>query len=257
MSFGFIRIKSNNIIEIEMNTKLLAEKGNVKMIAHRGVSGLERENTCAAFVTAGVKSYYGVETDMRITKDGKFAIIHDGNLSRVGGGNVAIDECTFAEIRKARLKDTDDVTVREDLCVPSLQEYIAICRKYDKQCILELKVKMTKEQLVQMVELIQSMGWLERTTIISFSRDNLILLRSIYPNVDIQFLTTKCGEEEIELMAKHRFDADLWDELVTKELVDTLHEKGIKVNCWTVDDLETAERVRDCGVDFITTDIIE
>ena len=35
---------------------------NAKMVAHRGVSGLERENTNAAFVAAGQRSYYGIET---------------------------------------------------------------------------------------------------------------------------------------------------------------------------------------------------
>lgn len=33
----------------------------IKIIAHRGVSGLERENTCAAFIAAGNRSYYGME----------------------------------------------------------------------------------------------------------------------------------------------------------------------------------------------------
>lgn len=42
----------------------------VNMIAHRGVSGLERENTCAAFVAAGNRSYYGIETDIHRTADG-------------------------------------------------------------------------------------------------------------------------------------------------------------------------------------------
>ena len=38
--------------------KLNKEGSNVKMIAHRGVSGLERENTCAAFVAAGNRETY-------------------------------------------------------------------------------------------------------------------------------------------------------------------------------------------------------
>lgn len=227
------------------------------MIAHRGVSGLERENTCPAFVAAGVKSYYGVETDVRITKDGKFIISHDGNLMRVGGGNVEIEENRFSELRKIRLKDTDDVTVREDLCLPSLQEYIAICRKYDKQSILELKGPMPQDKIVKIVEIIQSMAWYERTTFISFSRENIVAVRNAFPDADIQFLCSKCGEEEIAFMEQYGFDADLWGEVITKELVDTLHEKGIKVNCWTVNDLDTAARVRDCGVDFITSDILE
>ncbi len=240
-----------------MNTKLFTDKGNIKMIAHRGVSGLERENTCPAFVAAGVKSYYGVETDVRMTKDGKFIISHDGDLMRVGGLNISIEESTFAELRKVRLKDTDDVTVREDLCLPSLQEYIAICRKYDKQSILELKGEFSQNKIVKMVELIQSMGWFERTTFISFCGDNLVALKNAFPNADIQFLSMKCGEEEIAFMEKHAFDADLLHKVITKELVDTLHEKGIKVNCWTVDDLEIAARMRDCGVDFITSNILE
>ena len=240
-----------------MNTKLFIDKGKVKMIAHRGVSGLERENTCPAFVAAGVKSYYGVETDVRMTKDGKFIICHDGDLLRVGGLDVSIEGSTFLELRKVRLKDTDDVTAREDLCLPSLQEYISICRKYDKQSILELKGEFPKHKIVQMVELIGSMGWLERTTFISFCGENLVALKNAFPKADLQFLAMKCEEEEIAFMEKHGFDADLFHRVITKELVETLHGKGIKVNCWTVDDLDIAERVRDCGVDFITSNILE
>ena len=53
------------------------QKNQVKMVAHRGVSGLELENTCAAFVAAGNRSYFGVETDVHVTKDGKFVITAD------------------------------------------------------------------------------------------------------------------------------------------------------------------------------------
>lgn len=240
-----------------MNTKLFIPKNNVKMIAHRGVSGLERENTCPAFVAAGVKSYHGVETDVRMTKDGKFIICHDGDLMRVGGLNVSIEESTFSKLRKVRLKDTDDVTTREDLCLPSLQEYIAICRKYNKQSILELKGEFPENKIVEMVGLIGSMGWFERTTFISFCGENLVALKNAFPSADIQFLAMKCGEEEISFMEKHAFNADLFYRIITKELVDALHEKGIKVNCWTVDDLDVAARVRDCGVDFITSNILE
>ena len=44
-----------------MNTIKL-NKGNVRVVAHRGLSGIERENTNAAFVAAANRSYYGIET---------------------------------------------------------------------------------------------------------------------------------------------------------------------------------------------------
>ena len=73
-----------------------------KMIAHRGLSGLERENTCAAFVAAGNRSYYGIETDIHRTKDGQYIVYHDDNLVRLLGDERIVEEMTFEELRKLR-----------------------------------------------------------------------------------------------------------------------------------------------------------
>ena len=82
---------------------------NTKMVAHRGLSGLERENTCPAFVAAGNRSYYGVETDVHVTKDGQFVIIHDETTERVSGGvhNFNVEECAYAELKDLTLPDMD------------------------------------------------------------------------------------------------------------------------------------------------------
>ncbi len=42
-----------------MNT-LLLESPKPLMIAHRGLSGIEMENTCSAFVAAGNRTYFGI-----------------------------------------------------------------------------------------------------------------------------------------------------------------------------------------------------
>jgi glycerophosphoryl diester phosphodiesterase len=49
------KIKELGVRRKKMNTIKFENKGNIKMIAHRGLSGLEKENTCPAFVAAGVK----------------------------------------------------------------------------------------------------------------------------------------------------------------------------------------------------------
>ena len=71
---------------IKSDTVKLDKRGSgVLMVAHRGLSGLETENTQCAFVAAANRSYYGIETDVHVTKDGRYVISHDGNLSRVSG----------------------------------------------------------------------------------------------------------------------------------------------------------------------------
>ena len=239
------------------NSILFENKGNVKMIAHRGVSGLELENTCPAFVAAGVKSYYGIETDVHVTKDGKIIVFHDDNLQRLTGIDKIIEECNFDDLRAIRMKDTDGKTDRNDLFLPTLEEYIAICRKYDKQAILELKNLMPAEKVWEIVEIIKQMGWYERTTFISFAGENLLSLREKYPDATAQFLTETATDKDYEFIAQNHLDADLDCACVSKEFVERLHAIGRKVNCWTVDTVEEAERVRNCGVDYITSNILE
>lgn len=240
-----------------MNTILFKNKGDILMIAHRGVSGLEQENTCPAFVAAGVKSYYGIETDVHVTKDGKFILVHDDDLKRIAGLDLVVEETDFDTLRAVRLKDTDGKTERADLFLPTLDEYIAICKKYEKQAVLELKNPMQKEKVWEIAALIKYLGWLNRTTFISFAGENLVALREKYPDADAQFLTEILTEKEIKFMISNRFDADLCGYCVSKEGVDRLHAAGLKVNCWTLDKLEHAEMAKAFGVDFITTDILE
>ena len=240
-----------------MNTIKFEDKGNIKMIAHRGVSGLERENTCPAFVAAGVKSYYGIETDVHITKDGKVIVIHDDDLKRIAGLDMVVEESTFDELRAVRLKDTDGVTDRADLFLPTLEEYISICRKYDKQAILELKNKMQPSEVWLIAETVQQMGWFERTTFISFAGDNLVALREKFPTASAQYLTGECTEEEMQFMIDNKLDADLYGLCITAEKVQRLHDAGLVVNVWTLDTLEHAEMAKAVGVDMITSNILE
>ena len=240
-----------------MNTIKFEDKGDIKMIAHRGVSGLERENTCPAFVAAGVKSYYGIETDVHVTKDGKIIVIHDDNLIRVAGNEMVVEESNFDDLRAVRMKDVDDVTERADLFLPSLEEYISICKKYDKQSILELKNPMSKEVVWKIAEITKSMGWFERITFISFAGENLVYLHEKFPDADAQFLSGYITEEEIKFILDHRFDADLNCNHLTKEKADVLLSAGKKLNCWTVNTLEKAREMQALGVHMITTNILE
>ena len=81
------------------------EKKNVKIIAHRGLSGIETENTNAAFIAAANRSYFGIETDIRVTWDGRFAVSHDATLERVGGLDVSICDRKLDELSELRLLD--------------------------------------------------------------------------------------------------------------------------------------------------------
>ena len=241
-----------------MDTIKLINKGDCKMIAHRGVSKLERENTAAAFVAAGNRSYFGVETDIYVTKDGKYAVNHDGNLKRVGGVDLPVEESTLAELRAVTLFDLDGETRRADLVVPELWEYISICRHYDKTPVLELKSSFTEEQIAEIIGIIRGLSYLERVIFISFKPENLLRVRRAYPEAQCQLLPSENKPDEIlRFCLENRIGLDIPHSAVTPEIVKMAHDAGLEVNCWTVDNAETAERMIAMGVDYITTNILE
>lgn len=232
-------------------------KNNTLVVAHRGLSGLETENTNAAFVAAGNRSYYGIETDIHKTADGKFVVNHDNDLNRVAGENICVESVSLSVLQNVVLFDKDGTKNREDLRPCTLENYISICKKYDKHCVLELKSDFTDEETARFVDIIKNYGYLENTTFISFNYQNLLKVRSILPEQSAQFLFCEFTEGTIEKLIADKIDVDVYFGALNKQTVDILHDAGLKVNCWTVDKKEDAERLAEWGVDYITSNILE
>ena len=240
-----------------MNTIKIADKKGVRLVAHRGVSGLERENTNAAFVAAGNRSYFGVETDIHKTGDGRFIIIHDETTKRVSGDNVNVEESSYDMLRQIVLLDKFGNKGRNDLRLPSLEEYINICKYYEKVAVLELKNPMTREEVGAIYDRITEMEYLDGVIFISFDLNNLIYIREKSQTQKAQYLFKEMTDEIFEKLVENHLDVDIHFKGVSKEMVDRCHEAGIEVNCWTVDTPEDAEYVIECGVDYITSNILE
>jgi len=234
--------------------------GNVKMIAHRGLSGIERENTCPAFVAAGNRSYFGVETDVHETADGEFVIIHDETTKRVSLGAVDIDveASQYAQLKDIVLPDLDGSTNRQDIRIPLLIDYISICKKYGKVCVLELKNAFPVESIARIVALIEKAQYLSQMIFISFDLNNCVTLRTHLPDAKIQWLISGAVTEEVlATLLEYKLDLDIYYRSLTKSSVEKLHANGIVVNCWTCDKPEDAQALIDMGVDYITSNILE
>lgn len=241
-----------------MNT-IRIQKKQTQLIAHRGLSGLEAENTLCAFVAAGNRSYFGVETDVHVTADGQFILIHDNSTERVAGEEqiYAVEQTDFATLRGVTLLDRDQKAGRVDLRLPSLDEYIDYCKKYEKICVLEFKNRMKKADIGRIAEHFRAAEYLDRVIFISFCLENLIDLRETCPNHPVQYLVRELGEDVFEVANANRMDIDTDWKSVTKEWVDRLHRAGLKLNAYTINDPEVAERFADWGMDYITTNILE
>lgn len=119
-------------------------KNQAKFIAHRGLSSRAPENTLKAFQLAGEAGFWGAETDVRKSKDGKFILLHDDTLNRMCGIDRSPEEMTLAEIKNARIISGNGLkqykTETSATTIPTLEEYLQACKKYRLVPVIEIKM---------------------------------------------------------------------------------------------------------------------
>jgi len=78
-------------------------------IAHRGLhnnTSDNPENTLASFQRA-IEAGYGIELDIRITRDDQVTVIHDADLQRLCGSQAVVRAVTYEEMADARVYGSD------------------------------------------------------------------------------------------------------------------------------------------------------
>ncbi|MBR5473481.1 MAG: hypothetical protein IKU82_05790, partial [Clostridia bacterium] len=118
------------------NTIKIQNKKGTKFIAHRGLSGLELENTTSAFVAAGNRSYVGIETDVHVTRDGYFVTFHDDTTGRLCDKNLEIKKTDYKKLAALNLTPQKNRTTGGDFKIPEFKDYLCVCAQYEKIAVV-------------------------------------------------------------------------------------------------------------------------
>jgi glycerophosphoryl diester phosphodiesterase len=212
------------------------------------------ENSLPAFQNSAKCSYWGIETDIHCTRDGKFILIHDDTTDRVTGEHHVVEENDFEALRNMHLSGLEGDAAR----LPTLEEYVNACKSGDKYAVLELKNKMPIEEIEKIILELEKLDYLQKTVFISFAFSNMESVRALRPDQPAQFLIHKDKiDEKVQKAIGLKVDIDIRHTDLNPSIVDSMHQAGLKVNVWTVNDPDAVRALVEMGVDYITTDIFE
>jgi glycerophosphoryl diester phosphodiesterase len=79
------------------------------VIAHRGASVEQPENTFAAFRRALALGVDGIELDVHVTRDGVPFVYHDPNFQRLNGCRRRVTHATWRELRSLRIGGAEPI----------------------------------------------------------------------------------------------------------------------------------------------------
>lgn len=234
----------------------------LEIIGHRGASYDAPENTLSSFKLGYQQKADADELDIYLTKDGKIVVIHDATTARTGGVTNKVADGTFEELRKLDVGQWGkwkDGGFSER--IPSLGEVLELIPA-DKRLFIEIKCG--PEVLPELERVLERGGKKpEQTAIIGFGYETVRQAKARFPKLQVLWLAaadkkTKKYPPVEELIRKAKAanldGLDLESGFpIDKAFVDAVHQAGLKLYTWTVDDPALARKEAAAGVDGITT----
>lgn len=241
------------------------------IVGHRGsVWGVE--NTEMAFINGANSGAWALECDIHQTKDGAFVVCHDGNMKRLNGPETGFTSMNVDQVLSTPLKQTRKGIVYEGRLM-TLGQYLDLCKELDKVPVIEIKaeecfsihaktgeddtIKECFDGVPMLMHIIDQKGFTDKAIIISFMPGVVEYIHNKYPKFKVQALA---GSKEdpmkwLKWCKERKIDLDISYKHVDEKLVKGIHDAGLKINVWTVDNVEAFNRMKALGVDYITTNV--
>ena len=205
----------------------------VKIIGHRGAAN-HTENTIPSFASALEQKVDGIELDVRASSDGQLVVIHDSVV-----GEHAVISTPYESFKN--LPNGYEAPLLKD-----------VLKKFGKKTFLDIELKHDGIEEAA-VELIKRYCNPEKTMVSGFDADALSKVHELLPEVQLGYIYNRTQDEE----ARHNCPIDVvipQFRLASRELIEEVHDEGLVVWAWTVNDAEEVRRLVNLGVDGLITD---
>ncbi|MCI1912966.1 MAG: BppU family phage baseplate upper protein [Schleiferilactobacillus harbinensis] len=229
-------------------------------VAHRGNNAQYPENSLAAF--RNVTRHWGIETDVQTTSDGRWVIMHDDTVDRTTNGTGRVDSYTFDNIRQLRMDTGNGIGLVSDgdKVIPSVEEYLSICRSTHKTPFMEIKVPSGKTYSSSdydvLAQAIKNYGMEKNMVVISFDFSALQAIKSRFPLINVSYLVNNYSDDLVNQIKQLSPNAGIDTgaaNTVTQANVSYAHQQGLKLGVWTTEDDSLRDTFVANGVDYVTT----
>ena len=222
------------------------------VLAHRGFSGGASggvENTLGSLDAAKEVGADFVEMDVMQTKDGQFVAMHDVNLSRLAGQNVAVKDLTLDEITQIEVTDRFGHT---DM-IPSFADYVRHAQEIEMPLLIEIKLSgaETPDHVDRLIAELEDLDALTENIYHSLDAPSVNRLKMLRPDLTVGYTMAFAAVDVPDTPADF-IVVEEWS--ATEAMQRAAHAQGLSFMAWTVnDDAGIREHLRR-NTDGIITD---
>ena len=232
------------------------------IVAHRGASATEAENTLVAFEAAIRAGAEAVEFDVRMTADGHAVVMHDADVARTTDRSGLVRSMTLREVKRLRIRTSDGGATE----VPTLDESLELL---SGRAFVDIEIKNIPGQpdfdadgepaVEATLTSLQRSGFSGGVLLTSFNPFSLARSRILAPDVPTGLLT----QRDVDVVAalgyayeqEHPWLLPCTENTLAagEAFVAKAHGYGMRIGAWLTDDPAEATALFSMGVDAVAT----
>ena len=220
-----------------------------KIIAHRGVTRNDQENTLPAYHQAFSEGADGLEIDVRLSKDEKPIIFHDEDTSRLFKKSLEIKKTTFFEL---------EALGNNDNRIPLLDEVLDFLPQ-NKECFIEIKSDANTVPFLDKLRIEK-----KNITFLSFDKNVVLALKKRFPSKLVfqsfhMLQIERYGIKKILEFYKNGNSDGLSIDIrgLSNKTIDKILEKKIDLIIWTLNSMERLKELSKKNIRAIITDEVK
>jgi glycerophosphoryl diester phosphodiesterase len=214
---------------------------NFLTIGHRGVMGVEPENTLRSFIAAQHAGLDLIELDLHLSKDGALVVMHDADVDRTTDGSGPIAEMTLAELRALDAGHGERV--------PVFEEVLDAVR-----APLQAEIKDTAAARA-LAEVMHRRDLVGRVEVSSFHDEAIAEITRLVPGVRTALIASRYGVDVVDRAVEvGAATVCLNIRRLTLEVVEHARKADLRIIGWVVNTQDHLRLVRALELDGATTD---
>ena len=224
-------------------------------VGHRGASYLAPENTLASIQLAWELGADAAECDVMLSSDQRVVVFHDKNTKKLTGESHVISETPWEVLSRleVKLRETN-LPVYKGETIPLLADVLHAIPA-DRMLVIEIK---TGPEILPFLKKTIEHHWKSgKISFIAFDFECIKEAKALFPEVPAYYLSSFQADlnKHMDAIVESKLDGvDLRHPIIDQSLMVKCSDAGLDVWCWTVNDPETARKMKALGVTAVTTD---
>lgn len=143
---------------------------------------------------------------------------------------------------------------KKQLRIPSLEEYLSICKRYHMKPVIEIKQKMKKDTIKRLYQSLKKAKMQNQAVVTCKYKQQLTYMRKYARKMPLEYVRHDFTQNDLSWMKKYHINVSINKNILSDDMIQLFERNNIKINIWTINNKDQLYNFTNKGIKIVTSD---